>query len=216
MVCRETYLPEIESWVRLHPHAFVQAYPPRQVNNVYLDTFAADHLNAHLSGVNERQKLRFRWYGRQDKGIQGALELKCKSGSLSWKEQCPVPCTFDLTQITWPAWMAQMRDSVDREALLWLSRSERPTMLNRYQRRYYVTFDGQIRLTVDSGLRVYDQTTYQRPNLDLYTPIEWGAILELKSDPDHYRTLSDILRSLPLQVGRNSKYVMGMESLGWP
>jgi hypothetical protein len=216
MVCQETYLPEIQSWIRLHPHCFVQAYPPRQVNNVYLDTFAVDDLNDHLSGVGERQKLRFRWYGHQDTEIQGILERKCKSGSLSWKEQCPIPRAFDLSQTTWTDWMAQVRASSDREARLWLSRSDRPTLLNRYWREYYVTFDGRIRLTVDSGMRVYDQTTHRRPNLDLYTPVEEEVVLELKCDPSCYRTLSDILRSLPLRVGRNSKYVTGMESLDSP
>jgi hypothetical protein len=213
MTCDEIYLPEVRSWVRLHPDGFVEAYPPRQVNNVYLDTFGAGHLADHLSGVGDRQKLRFRWYGRQDTHVQGILELKGKSGHLSWKRQCPIPRTFDLTQISWHDWMAQLRALVDREAAFGLLDIERPTLLNRYLREYSTTFDGQIRLTVDHEMRVYDQIAYHMPNLTLDIPIERRVVLEVKSDPSHLRRLSDLLTSFPLRVERNSKYVTGMQSL---
>jgi hypothetical protein len=213
MTCDEVYLPEVRSWVRLHPDGYVETYPPRQVNNIYMDTFGADYLADHLSGVGDRQKLRFRWYGRQDTQVQGILELKGKSGHLGWKRQCPIPRTFDLTRISWHDWMGQLRAVVDREPAFGLLDIERPTLLNRYVREYYVTFDGRIRLTVDHELRVYDQTAYPTPNLTLDIPIERHVILEVKSDPAHLRRLSDTLTSFPLRVERNSKYVTGMQSL---
>jgi hypothetical protein len=216
MTCDEVYLPEVRSWVRLHPDGFITAYPPRQVNNIYLDTFAADHLNDHLAGVSDRQKLRFRWYGTRVRGIQGILELKGKTGSYSWKKQSPVSCTFDLTGTSWTDWMGTLRRHAGREALFWLLSIERPTLLNRYWREYYMTFDGQVRLTVDYGMRVYDQMTYLRPNLELDAPIEPRVVLELKSDPARAGRLSDILRSFPLRTERNSKYVTGMQSLLLP
>lgn len=216
MTCDEMYLPEIRSWVRLHPDGFVEAYPLRQVNNIYLDTFAADHLNDHLMGVSERQKLRFRWYGTQDSDIQGALELKGKTGLYSWKKQSPVSCTFDLTRTSWTDWMGTLRRHADREAASWLLLIERPTLLNRYLREYYTTFDGQVRLTVDYQMRVYDQMTHQTPNLELDLSIEPRVVLEFKSDPALSRRLSDILLWFPLRTERNSKYVTGMQSLLLP
>lgn len=213
MTCDEMYLPEVRSWVRLHPESFVEAYPPRQVNNIYLDTFALDHLTDHVEGSSSRHKLRFRWYGDRDMGIQGALELKGRSGSLSWKRQCPIPCTFDLTQTSWNDWVDEIRTHADPNAGPWLSSIGRPTLLNRYMREYYTTFDSQIRLTVDYQMRVYDQTLYSKPNLDLYVPIPSLIILEVKSSPSHLGRLSDLFTGLPLRVERNSKYVTGMQSL---
>ena len=213
MTCDETYLPEVRSWLRLHPESFVKAYPSRQINNIYLDTFATDHLADHLAGVSNRQKLRFRWYGAQDSGVQGTLELKGRSGSLSWKKQCPIPRTFDLTETSWNEWMKEIRIHSDQKAVPWLVYIGRPTLLNRYVREYYTTFDGQIRLTVDRQMRVYDQTACQKPNLDLLIPIESRAILEVKSSPTHRQRLSDLCTALPLRVERNSKYVTGMQSL---
>jgi hypothetical protein len=216
MTCEEMYLPEVRSWVQLHPERFRTAYPSRQVNNIYLDTFEMDHLDIHLSGVSDREKLRFRWYGGDDTAVQGILELKGKTASLSWKKQCPIACTFDLTTLSWIDWMAQVRAHADPEASIWLLYVERPTLLNRYRREYYVTFDGQIRLTVDYAMRVYDQRTTWAPNLELDTPIERLVVLEVKSSPAFSSRLSDIFTAFPLRVARNSKYVTGMQSLLWP
>lgn len=213
MTCDETYLPEVRSWLRLHPEGFVEAYPPRQINNIYLDTFATDYLVDHLAGVGDRQKLRFRWYGDQDSDVRGTLELKGRSGSLSWKKQCPIPRTFDLGHTSWKDWIQEIRIHTDQQAIPWLVYIERPTLLNRYVREYYTTFDGQIRLTVDHQMRVYDQTAYLKPNLDLCIPIEQRTILEVKSSSSHLRRLSDLFTALPLRVERNSKYVTGMQSL---
>jgi hypothetical protein len=216
MTCAEVYLPEVRSWLCLHPESFSQAYPPRQINSIYLDTFATDHLADHLAGVSDRQKLRFRWYGDQDSIVQGILELKARSGSLGWKRQCPIPRTFDLTQTSWDEWMDEVRLYADPKATPWLTSIGRPTLLTRYMREYYVTFDGQIRVTLDHQMRVYDQTACFRPNLDLCIPLERRAILEVKSGLAHLGRLSDLCTALPLRVERNSKYVTGMQSLLGP
>ena len=84
LACAPDSLDGVRAWVQGHPALFVETYPPRQVNNIYLDTFAADDLNTHLSGIGRRQKLRFRWYGEDDTAVRGSLELKCRSGHLGW------------------------------------------------------------------------------------------------------------------------------------
>ena len=62
LVCDGRLLPQARSWIRLHPAVFMTAYPPRQVNNIYLDTPALVSLNANLAGFSKRQKFRLRWY----------------------------------------------------------------------------------------------------------------------------------------------------------
>ena len=34
----ELFLPELRSWVQMHPAGFREAYPPRWVNSIYFDT----------------------------------------------------------------------------------------------------------------------------------------------------------------------------------
>ncbi len=212
MTCEEMYLPDVRSWVQLHPEVFVEAYPPRRVNNVYLDTLDTDSLNDNLTGVGERSKLRFRWYGEAITAVQGILELKCKSNHLRWKRYRPIPAIFDLTQISWRDWIAQLRAHADDQAIVWLSLADQPSLLNRYMREYYETIDGQIRVTLDYDQRVYNQIGHLRPNLTSEMLMEQPIIIEVKSDPVFYPRVSEVLSSFPPRVERYSKYVTAMLS----
>jgi hypothetical protein len=210
LACSPEHLPEVRAWIRLHPALFVETYAPRQVNNVYLDTLAASDLDAHLGGSGQRQKLRFRWYGEEHTAVRGILELKCRSGHLGWKLQVDIPHRFDLSRISWHEWMAQMRARADGPARVWLASVERPTLINQYRREYYEGSEGQVRLTIDHPMRVYDQLAYASPNLSFSVPIARQLIVEVKASLAHWRRLPDVLARFPLRATRNSKYVTGM------
>jgi hypothetical protein len=210
LACAPEHLPELRSWVRRHPALFNETYPPRQVNNVYLDTLAGDDLYAHLSGIGRREKLRYRWYGEDHTAVRGSLELKSRSGHLGWKQQWAIPRSFDLSQVLWHDWMAQVRALADGAALIWLSSVERPTLINAYRREYFEASEGQIRLTLDHPMSVYDQIAYASPNLSFAVPLERQIIVEIKASLALWRRLPDILSGFPLRAARNSKYVRGM------
>ena len=216
ITCDELYLPEARSWVRVHPAAFVEAYPPRQVNSLYFDTHEADCLHDNLLGAGERRKLRFRWYGHDFTAAQGTLELKCKANQLGWKRNCPIPITLDLTAISWTDLMQQMRRHAEGIVALWLSSADQPVLLTSFVREYYESIDQQIRVTVDYNQTVYEQITYAGPNLAVKTPQRAQVVIEVKSDSGLSRRVSDVASSFPLRVGRNSKYVNGvLDSLGF-
>lgn len=59
-VAPDSDLGEVLALVRRHPAAFGQAYPPRTVNNVYLDTPARRDYFDHVAGVGNRSKTRIR------------------------------------------------------------------------------------------------------------------------------------------------------------
>jgi hypothetical protein len=210
MTCAEICLPEVRSRLRLHPEGFVVAYPPRQVNNVYLDTVEIGCLSESLDGVDDRSKLRFRWYGTDDTDVRGVLELKCRSGRVGWKEYSPIPLTFDLTAMTWWTWIEQVRTHAKGNMAAELMWRDRPTLLNRYVREYYESVDGQVRVTLDREQTVYEQLTYTAPNLTLCAPTDGWIVIEVKARPDLHRRVSDALSALPLQVEKNSKYVSGI------
>lgn len=210
LACAPEHLPQVRAWICVHPALFVATYAPRQVNNIYLDTLAADDLGAHLSGIGRRQKLRFRWYGEGHTAVQGNLELKCRSGRLGWKQQVPIPHRFDLSRISWQEWMSQVRAHADGAALAWLSSVERPTLINAYRREYFEAGEGQIRLTLDHPMQVYDQIAYASPNLLFAVPVARQIIVEIKASLAHWRRLPEILSRFPLRATRNSKYVSGM------
>ena len=54
---------QVRALVKLHPSMFYEPYPPRYVNNLYLDTEDMENYLDNVSGVAERRKVRIRWYG---------------------------------------------------------------------------------------------------------------------------------------------------------
>jgi hypothetical protein len=212
--CDEFYLPDVRAWVNLHPDAFVETYPPRQVNNLYFDTREMDCLIDNLSGTGQRRKLRLRWYGDSYSAVRGTLELKCKSNQLGWKERYPVPFTYDLTTISWEALLERIREHVDGPFSVWLSYLSQPVLINSYMREYYETMDRQVRVTIDYNQLAYEQIVHLTPNLAIKAPLPSRVVVEVKADAALHRRVSNVLSSFPLQVERNSKYVNGViESL---
>ncbi len=210
MTCDELYLPNVRSWVQLHPELFSVAYPPRRVNNVYLDTPEADSLADNLDGSGQRSKLRLRWYGETRLVTQSTFELKCKANQLGWKEYCPIPGTFDLTKISWPELLPQLRTHAVGSIAVWLTAIDWPVLINTYMREYYESIDHQIRVTIDYNLAAYEQVTSPMPNISMLSFIDRLVVVEAKSDETLHRRLSNVLTSFPLRVERNSKYVNGV------
>lgn len=215
MLYERTYLDQVRAWVRLHPDAFTESYPPRQVNNLYFDTREMDLLNDNLAGISERTKLRLRWYGKQCSAIQGTLELKHKANQLGWRQSCSIPATMDLTTISWSELVRQLQNHATGDIRVWLSRADQPALINQYMREYYESLDRQVRVTIDYDQAVYDQTVYAAPNLASRTPIEDQVVIEVKADASLHRRVSNVLSSFPLRAEKNSKYVRGVTGSVW-
>ena len=216
--CSAHQLAQVQAWVRLHSAHWRVTYPSRYVNNIYFDTVDHQCLNDNLGGVGTRQKLRLRWYGQDlDTIAEGQLELKCKEGSVGWKETCPLKLpakgdlrVLDLAHQTWPELYQAVKRLTDARANLWLENLPCPTLINHYHRTYYATPDQSVRLTIDSNLRVFDQRFSVRPNLHLPSPITDYVIVELKADREFSSRLVNLLDRFPIRVGRSSKYVQGV------
>lgn len=211
--CDPALLPEIVAWVRLHPAHWRVSYPSRQVNNVYFDSPDLHDLNANLSGVGRREKLRLRWYGLDVAHIADAqLELKCKEGLAGWKEFAFFDGLLDLTGSLWPALLSALHQGLPQHARLWLDRRAGPVLINSYQRAYYETPDGVLRLTLDTQLCAYDQRFSLLPNLSRLVLQPEQMVVELKGPVDDasMRRLSQVLATFPARVDRFSKYLHGV------
>lgn len=211
--CDGTLLPGIQAWVRLHPVHWRVAYPPRQVNNIYFDSFDFQSLNANLSGVGQRQKLRLRWYGRSLVRVTGAqLELKCRQGAVGWKEIAPFSGVLWLEHTPWSALMSDLRGGLEARGVHWLAHYGQPTLINAYQRSYFETPDGELRLTLDTQLQAYDQRSSAYPNLHQKALQSGGMVLEVKSLTDNAAVdrVTALLATFPARVGRFSKYLQGL------
>ena len=206
-------LPDVLAWVRLHPAHWRKAYPRRQVNNVYFDSPTLGGLNANLGGIGERAKLRLRWYGAEMRRVlDGQLELKRKCGTTGWKEIAHLHTPLDLAGRHWAEVLSELRCKLPDRAARWLDCSPLPVLINSYQREYFVTPDGHLRLTVDDALEAYDQRASVVPNL--WSSLETGndVVVELKAPIDTVtlRRLNDALSCFPISASRFSKYVNGV------
>ncbi|MGH7541274.1 MAG: VTC domain-containing protein [Gemmatimonadota bacterium] len=204
----------VEQVLRLHPAAFSEMYAPRFVDNCYFDSPRLGHYREAVEGWGRRVKIRVRWYGALFGEITApVLELKCKRGWVSWKRQFALPArTLDeTTELGWLAeWLGDAE--VPTEIASGLG-SLRPTLVNRYRRRYLASADRRYRVTVDTALEYLSvgppRMPIPAPQGDVPT-----AIVEVKYAPEDDDGISFITNHLPFRMTKSSKYVEGLRRLG--
>ena len=208
--CADMYLSLLRSWVQVHPAAFFSFYPPRQVNSLYFDNIEGEAFQDNLAGVSRRHKLRWRWYGDDLGLVRGSLELKTKVGRLGSKILLPIESSFDFRHLTWTEILRKLKQGVNGPFSFWLEQLSQPYLITSYRREYYETMDREVRLTLDSGVCVYEQLLQARPNVTC--PVcSNEMVLEIKADRQWEARITEILATLPaVQVSRNSKYVNGV------
>ncbi|NLE44470.1 MAG: VTC domain-containing protein [Chloroflexi bacterium] len=213
MPCPLHYLHGVSAWVRLDSAHWYAPYPQRQINNIYFDTPDCQNLNENLAGSSDRSKLRLRWYGSSLNTISRArLELKYREGAVIWKAIWPLDVTADLSGLSWSAVCRLLREAADVDARLLLNQPVFPALINSYRRRYYVTRDRTVRLTIDTDIKAYYQRSTNRPNLRRPVYVADHAVVELKAATDNlsYERLAEVIGRFPLRPDRHSKYAQGM------
>lgn len=212
-VTRETELDRVLHWLHLHSAGFSRSYPNRRVNNVYFDTYNYSAVADKLAGTVSRAKVRYRWYGESVLPDAGVLEVKCRRNVLGWKlayavSELPHPAD------TWPAVRRALLDQLPPEGRNWLHAFPQSVMINRYRRRYYVSGDGRVRATVDTDIGVWDQRFKPRINVDRAADLPQTLVLELKFPPELRALAARILVDVPIRGSANSKYTIGVGSIG--
>jgi hypothetical protein len=206
-------LARVRSWLRVHLAGFYEAYPCRQVNNVYFDTPHLRSYSENLSGVAARRKVRVRWYGEKMTEIQGVFEVKRKRNMHGWKLSQPLSRKYDLSNSRWVEIIAAIRDELGNDLQIYLDDTSFPTLINKYQREYYVSGDGIVRATLDYSQSVFDQRYSAFPNLQFAAEKSDDLIIEFKANSEQHRRLAEVVADIPLRVGRYSKYIHAVESL---
>jgi hypothetical protein len=196
--------------IKLHPANFRLTYPDRKVNNVYLDTSEFDCFNANVEGLPSRSKFRIRWYGETTGAIpKPKLEVKSKDNLVGSKDAYPLPSFTLDTSFT----VQTLRDVLaDAELPIFVRTilsDYRPILLNGYRRRYFESFNGSFRLTVDDLLHYTAMKCYGNRYLGKVLDDE-SIIVELKYGVDHVLQDMEIANALRLRMTKNSKYVTGV------
>jgi hypothetical protein len=199
------------SWIMLHPEGFRVAFPPRVVNNLYLDTVDLKSFNDNLGSVSARQKLRLRWYGLPEGTAitNPVLELKLKDNLLGKKKRQELTCTMDLAR-SYLVILKMVQAHADLVWRSWLQIATQAVLINRYRREYFVSPDKAIRATLDYAQVAFDQRLSSRPNLTRPLPLQKLVVIEVKAAPEHFERLERVMGFFPMLRTRNSKYVSGV------
>jgi hypothetical protein len=209
LLVTEVSAPTIESIIKLHPALFKEIYFERWVNNIYFDFYDYKNYLLNVNGFYKRLKIRVRWYGDLFKKIERPiLELKKKSGELGTKDSYPLQA-FELKQNE----AINLKDIFNNSNLPLEIKSMlstvKPVLINRYQRKYYLSSCGRYRLTIDKDLDYYEITANsQRRNIRDYDGSI--SIVEVKYNESDDNDADSVLNKLPFRVTRSSKYVMGL------
>lgn len=205
--------PEVLALIRQHPSGFHEAYPPRWVNNLYLDSPGLDDYHDHVTGLAQRSKSRIRWYGDLRGSIsKPVFEQKLKRGTLSGKRTSAVPPLVLNGSLNEQTLRAMLSDLGMENPLTRCIDERHPTLINRYHRHYYLSGDGRVRLTVDSDLAFYAPGRTAAA-LSSRAPAEYAVVIELKYGPTNSEYAADIANWFPCRIARCSKYVLGIEAI---
>jgi len=206
---------ELEQWIRLNPMAFRTSYPPRFVNNIYFDTPDLFAFAENLSGASARSKVRLRWYGDTFRAETSKLEVKRRRNTFGWKHQYPAG-PIDLTEDPWRRIQQSLRKAISPEGRAWLDAHPQPVLINRYHRQYYESPGGVLRATLDWHQRVYDQRLKGAPNLRNRSNLPDTLVVEIKFLVADRALGAQAISGIPIRVSRNSKYMIGVESILGP
>lgn len=204
---------ELEHLVRLHPFIFSEIFYKRTVNNIYFDTDDLRNYWDNVCGAQNRVKVRIRWYGDDPFVVEKpTLELKFKNGLAGKKESYTV-MPFNLTGANLSAELVKsFKGSELPENLHLMLDTLEPTLFNSYKRRYFLSSDGDFRITIDSDMRFSKIALSQNLFLNMIVDY-YHTVLELKYDSNSDDRAGTVSGYFPFRVTRSSKYVTGLERL---
>lgn len=198
--------------IKLHPRMFSETYPPRYVNNLYLDTVDMENYYDNVNGAALRRKVRVRWYETPFGQVRHpVLEIKVKDGLAGTKYAYPLaPFCLDQSFSSRYFRSILLNSSLPENVCRDLRRFE-VVLLNRYYRYYYSSRDGHFRVTLDSQMSFY-RVNSTISNSFIHRQVnDHNLVVELKYDIDHDLNANRVASFFPFRVTKNSKYVEGIE-----
>ena len=194
-------------------YGFQEIFHKRKVNNIYFDDSNFNYYKQNVEGVADRKKLRLRWYGEDTLTIENpTIEVKKKMGEAGDKDSYRMKGTsFDLTIQTANSVHELLTANTQQHlAVHHALKKLHPTLINTYERRYFLSFCSRYRITVD-----FNQAFYN-PNYVLLANSQHNIndiVLELKyavADDNEARQVSQQIKT---RLSKNSKYVNGINLL---
>lgn len=196
----------IENHVKNNPKIFKEIFSKRYINNIYYDSRNLRNYHDNIDGHFYKKKIRVRWYGDISNISKPILEFKTKVGSLGQKSKYKLK-----NKLSNNTHLLLKDNKLPKKVLIDLKNVE-PVIINRYNRKYFLSSDSFFRFTIDSNVKNFKvPNDSSLNNLTSYTYEK--IILELKFDQIHYEKANLIIQHLPYRISTFSKYILGIQQI---
>ena len=192
---------------------FKEVFHQRKINNIYFDDSNYNFYTQNVEGVANRKKVRLRWYGYDTANIESpTIEVKKKIGEVGDKDSFPLRgAALNLEQSTASEVQHYLIENTQQHIGLHHSlKALQPTLLNTYERRYFLSFCKRYRITIDFNQAFYNPNyiSFERSELRLQ-----DIVLELKYARGDDADARQVSQQINTRLSKNSKYVTGINML---
>ena len=181
----------------------LEVYKERKINNLYYDNINLDSIFDNIDGLSNRKKYRVRWYGDTFKSSIKQFEIKFKSEFLNSKKIINIGKFQIKNHNDFQQTYDKLIEILKKNdlPLFFEMQSKFLKLYNFYKRKYYLSADENVRITVDSDLKFYSPLTkniFEEKNI----------IIEIK----YNREFKYVNEFKNLRINKYSKYVKGVLS----
>ena len=195
---------ELPSFIfEIQNNGFLEVFNERKINNLYYDSINFNSILDNIDGLSNRKKFRVRWYGDTFKNSFKQFEIKFKSEFLNSKKIINIGKYQIKNHDDFHQTHEKLLEILKKNdlPLFFEMRRKSIKLYNSYKRKYFLSGDKKIRITIDKELRFYSPMTKNKFE-------ENNIIVEIKYDKD-----SKFINELNyLRLNKYSKYVKGVTS----
>ena len=187
----------------IYNNHFFEVFKERRINNLYYDDIDFNSLMDNTDGLSEREKFRIRWYGNTFENSNKQFEVKSKSEFLNTKKVFKIGKykikDFNDFNSSFENLCSYLR--INEPNLLFHIENKSLKVFNTYLRKYFLSRDKEIRITIDDDLEFYSPLTKSVFR-------ESDIVVEVKYNND----INFLYNFNQLTLCKYSKYVKGIIS----
>lgn len=178
---------------------FLKDFPKRTVNSIYFDDHNKNAVQSNLSGLRNRKKVRFRWYGNKNIIDKIFLEQKIKYNSVGKKIINEIKVNLNTKS---KSFLLELKKICNLNSLYNLY----PTAYVKYERHYLISKKNpSIRCTIDNNVKYFQ--ILNKEYIEMKKINQNELILEIKY-PINLHDEVKMCMNFPIsRLQKNSKYV---------
>ena len=160
--------------------------------------------------MNNRKKVRIRWYSSKLNFFEPILELKIKKGNLGEKIKIPLKKLDKYKNSNFQDILYSILKNKYDKRLTNILYNLKPTLFVRYERNYFLSRLVECRLTIDKNIN-FRSIKGQKIN-NLYRSYN-KSLIELKYPQSLDNFVLSGINEIPFRIAKHSKYVEGINMI---